>query len=363
MSRQKRIPALSSTEFEALSGLMNCSVLLLDRDTNLKFASSHAPGLFGSPDADDLQRRWQEFYKNLQLPELPELQKNSKPLRHRCDVQSSNSPRLLRMEIYPLRHGDCECYLMLVRDRQALSDVEQQIIRASQRQGEHLLTSTLAHDLNAPINTMRITLELISRTPFIAAFGASEDLVTKWERYKGILHEEIGKLKAQVADIPRLFGPAKNVPAVEFDLRAMIHEVARFLKHEITSKRIRLELLLPDYPITVQGGPYDLKLALLNLAISFVEASSHGEHLSIQASSSEMHVVIVFHTDAAQIQAQADFESLTFVSSGSGAGIYVARLLVEAYGGEVQVLVPDDAQGVTVRLLIPPQIAPRESID
>ncbi len=337
-------------------------MLLLDHDTNLKFASSDAPRLFGSPDADDLKRRWQDCYKLLQLPDLLQLQKNGKPLRHRSEVRSSNSTCLLRMEIYPLRHGDCDCYLMLVKDRQVLSAAEQQIILAGQRQGQHLLTSTLAHDLNAPINTMRITLELMERIPFIAAFGTSNDLVTKWERYKGILREELEKLKTQVAGIPNLFGPEKYAASVAFDVREVINDVARFLKHETSSKRIRLELLLPEYPITVQGRPYEMKLALLNLAISFVETSRHGERLSIQASSLGVFAEVIFHAGTVQIQAQEDYENLTFVPAGSDAGLYVARLLVEAYGGEVQVLAPSQTQGATIRLLLPLQVTPRESL-
>ncbi len=363
MPRNKRTPTSNIAEFEALAKLLNFSVLLLDGDANLKFSSTDAPMLFGSTDADDLKRGWPDCYKRLQLPDLFQLQKNSKPLRYRTELQSSNSTRLLRMEIYPLRHGDCECYVMLVKDRQVLGALEQQLILASQHHVQRHLTSTLVHDLNAPVNTMRITLELMERMSFTTAFGAPSDFVTKWERYKGILREELGKLRTQVADIPNLFGPPKKyaIP-VAFDFRDVINEIAKFLKHETTSKQIRLELLLPEYPITVHGGPYELKLALLNLAVSLVEASRQGERLRIQAFSSEMFAEVVFHAGSAQIQAQGDYENLSFVPTGSGAGIYVARMLVEAYGGEVQVAVPTEAQGATIRLLLPLHVPPLDSI-
>ena len=97
MPRYRRTPTLNIAEFEALSELLSFSVLLLDHDTNLKFASSAAPRLFGSPDADDLKRRWQDCYMRLQLPDLLQLPKNGKPLRHRSELRSSNSTCLLRM--------------------------------------------------------------------------------------------------------------------------------------------------------------------------------------------------------------------------------------------------------------------------
>lgn len=361
MPRNRRTPTSNIAEFEALAKLLNISVLLLDCDTNLKFASADAPSLFGSSDADDLKRGWRDCYKRLQLPDLFQLEKNSKPLRYRAELQSSNSTRLLRMEIYPLRHGDCECYVMLVKDRQVLGALEQQLILASQHQVQRYLISTLVHDLNAPINTMRITLELMERMPFTTAFGVSSDFVTKWERYKGILREELGRLRTQVADIPNLFGPEKYATSIVFDVRDVIKEVAKFLKHETTSKQIRMELLLPADPIIVHGSPFDLKLALLNLAVSLVEASRQGEHLRIHAFSSQMFAEVIFHAEAAQIQAREDYQNLTCVPTGSGAGIYVARMLVEAYGGEVQVTAPTEAQSATIRLLLPLHVPPRES--
>ena len=353
MLRSKLTSTPNIAEFEALAKLLNFSVLLLDRDTNLRFASADAHLMFGSADADDLKRGWQDFYKRLRLPDLFRLEKNSKPLRYRTELRISNSTRLLRMEIYALQHAECECYVMLLMDRQILRGLEQQLVLASHHRVQRYLIATLVHDLNAPINTMRITMELVERMGFNTELGAPSDLVTKWERYRGILREELGKLTTQVADIPNLFGPTNDVIPEAFDFRDVITYVANFLKHETASKQIHLELLLPEYPIIVHGGLFDLKLALLNLAVSLVEAARQGEHLRMQAVSSEIFMEVVLHAGAEQIEPREDSENLAFAPTGRGTGIYVARLLVEAYGGEVHVAVPTETQGATIRLQLP----------
>ena len=133
MPRAKRTPSSNTAEFEALAKLMNFSVLLLDRDTNLKFASSDAHRLFDLTDTDALTRDWRNCYDQMKMPDLARLDKNNKPLSHRTELHTPESRRLLRLDIYPLRHDECDCYMVLLKDREVLDALEQQLMFASRR--------------------------------------------------------------------------------------------------------------------------------------------------------------------------------------------------------------------------------------
>ncbi|MDQ3260507.1 MAG: hypothetical protein M3Q00_06935 [Pseudomonadota bacterium] len=355
MPRAKRMPNANNAEIALLAKMLNFSVLLLDRDLELKFASGYAHELFGSADTAELTSRWRDCFDRLQLPDLPRLEKNSKPLRHRIDLQTSQSTRRLRMEIYPLRHGDCECYVMLLKDREVMDGLEQQLVLASYLPIQRYIISTLVHDLNAPINTLRITLELIDRTTSSTASGAPSDFVNKWERYKGILREELGKLKTLVADIPDVFSYAENEIPLAFDIRSVIKDVEKFLKHETTSKQIRRELLLSETPIIVHGSQIELRLALLNLVCALLEATKQGGSLCINAFSTEFSAEIVLRADQAQLSQQSvhDYEQLAFVPKERGIGLFVARLLVEAQGGKVEAAILEEGQSARIRVLLP----------
>ena len=355
MPRRRRTPSLSSAEFEALAKLLNLSVLLLDHDTNLKFASTDTHRLFGSTDADALNRDWRDCFDRLNLPVLSELDKNSKPLCHRTELQTAQARRLLRMDVYPLRHDECDCYMILLKDREILDALDQQLMLASQHQIQRYLTSTLVHDLNAPINTMRITLELIERMPTGAAFGDSSDVLTKWTRYKSILREELNKLKDQIADIPSLLGAVPQTMPEAFDVRNVIKDIAKFLKHETTSKQIRPELLLPADPLMIQGRPLELRLALLNFAAGLIEATQRGGHFQMHASTTEGFGEIIFRGDDTRLDGQAmeSFEQLAFTSDRTDIGLFVARLIVEAHGGEIQVVKSSEGRHIGIRVLLP----------
>ncbi len=355
MPRAKQSPISNNAEFEALAKLLDMVVLLLDHDTNLKFASTGAHHLFGSSDSDSLRSDWRDCYDRLNLPDLAKLEKNDKPLNLRTELQLPESMQLLRMDIYPIRHDECDCYLVLVKNLEVLGALEQQLLFASHHHSQRYLISSLVHDLNAPINTMRITLELIERMPLSTVLGESREALAKWDRYRGIFREELNKLKVQVADIPNLFGGALHNLPNSFDLRNLIKEIARVLKHETTAKQIRPEILLPVDPLMVRGRPAELRLALLNLAGSFAEATERGGHFQICAISTEGFAEIIFRGDDVRFDAQviAGFEQLAFASQESDTRFLVARLIIEAHRGEIQVVTSNDVRQISVRILIP----------
>jgi signal transduction histidine kinase len=355
MPRGKRKLNTNAAEFEAVAKALNFSVLLLDSDTNIKFASAQAHKVFGSKDTDALKTEWRDYFDRLKLPDLVQLEKNTKPFHHRTELQTGDSTRLLRMEIYPLQHDKCDCYVMYVKDRELVEGLEQELLHASYHYIQRYLISTLVHDLNAPINTMRITLELIERTLSTAALGASNEFATKWERYKNILKEELGKLKTQVADIPNLFDASGGAVPTSFDVRSVVDGVARFLKHETASKNIRREIDLPEDPITIYGRQSELRLALLNLACGLVEAMKQGGRLQLSMASKEDVLEIILRGDAVDVNqlSSFDYEQLTFSSNGNNLGMFVARLIVEAHGGEVRVNSSVENGWVTLQVMLP----------
>ncbi len=355
MPLTKPTPGSNTAEFEALANILNCSVLLLDGGTHLQFASSEAPLLFGSIDIHALRHDWRDYYGRLKMPDITLLEKNSKPLHYRTQLNTSQSSRLLRMDIYPLRHEKRDSYMLLIKDREVLDALEQQFVFASYHHVQRYLSSSLVHDLNAPINTMRITLELIDRIPFGNALGASSDPIAKWDRYKSILREELNKLKAQVAGLPNLCGVGQESMSTVFDLCDVIKDVARCLKHETTSKQIRPELLIPPHALMVQARPSEVRLALLNLACSLLEATPQGGHFEMIASCNETVAEVIFGGDDTRLAAAAidGYDQLTLAPKGVDIGLRVARLMVERHGGEVQINTSGGDSVTNVRVLLP----------
>ena len=341
-------------EFAALAKMLNHGVVLLDRETNLQFASPSALALLDYKDTMSLKQGWRDCYGRWKLPDLAPLEKNNRPLRHRVDISTSTVTRMLRMEIYALQHGNCDCYLILLKDRQSHDASERQLIVASQLHLQRYLTSSLSHDLNAPVNTMRITLELMERM-MVTAMSERSDGRDKWERYMGIFGAELDKLKAIVAAIPMTSNLALPSVPEQFDVLPLIEGLGNILKHETAAKQIRRKWVLPPHTVSIYGRVSEIKLALLNLAISFVESIKMGGSLSLVVTSSDAWVEIIFSADMAEFEQQAvdEFEQLAFTSEKNGIGLFAARLILEAHGGSMRVDLPPSGVGASILVLIP----------
>ena len=341
-------------EFAALAKMLNLGVVLLDNETNLQFASASALVLLDYEDSKALKRKWRGSFEQLKLPDLAALEKNSRPLRHRVKISTPTFQRMLRMEIHALRHGTCDCYLILLKDNESFDAVERQLLIASQIQLQRYVAASLAHDLNAPVNTLRITLELMNRT---MATDTSDggDRGLKWERYHGIFRAELEKLKSIIATIPAPLNFDIDSAPTMFDLGSMIEEIGVVLKHETAAKQIRRNWSLPPHPVAIYGRPSEIRLALLNIAVVFVESINGGGMLSLTMTSNDAWVEIVFSADAAILGGQAvdEFEQVTFTTQKNGVGLFAARLILEAHGGTMRLNLTPGGIGVITLVSIP----------
>ena len=341
-------------EFAALAKMLNLGVVLLDNETNLQFASASALVLLDYEDSKALKRKWRGSFEQLKLPDLAALEKNSRPLRHRVKISTPTFQRMLRMEIHALRHGTCDCYLILLKDNESFDAIERQLLIASQVQLQRYRAASLAHDLNAPVNTLRITLELMHH---IMATGISDggDIGLKWVRYHDIFRAELANLKSIIATIPAPSNFDIDSTPTMFDLGSMIEEIGVVLKHETAAKQIRRNWSLPPHPIAIYGRPSEIRLALFNIAVVFVESINGGGTLSLAMTSNDAGVEIIFSADAAILAGQVvdEFEQVTLTTQKNGVGLFAARLILEAHGGNMRFNLGPGGIGVMTLVSIP----------
>ena len=327
-------------EFRTLAGLLDFGVLWLDRNKALEFASPEAIALLGSPDLDELKHAWANLSLQFDLTGITQLEKGGNPLRGTVDLTRPHVSRLLRVEAYAVQHEDCECYLILLKDREVLDELSNQLLLASRVRGQAYLSSSVVHDLNAPINNMQLTLELLGSS----VEGENRDLLPtpireRLKRYVAVLKEEMGRLKGLVRTVPNYINPPQGVP-VRFDLRAAIEDVSGLIKHEAIARQIQRQVLLPAAPIWITGDQEKIKLGLLNMAIVLLESSRRRGALVIEVRPGERVAEIMLQSDASTMTQDTldQIYHLSFHSQRNGIGLFAARLVFESQGGFIEVL-------------------------
>ena len=321
-------------DLKILSPIVNRGMLLLNGDKDLEFANDLACGLLGVVTEEELQCNWPTLKPWLRLDENSP---TSKPRSFKIDLPMPGTPRYLRAEIHARADNSRGGYLMLLKDRMKMDALDCNLLLASQKQAQIYFQGAISHDLRAPLNSMQITLELLGET---LAQNALDIDKSSEKRCIAVLKEELLRLNRKmrpVLDHNVLLNPLRQ----EFDLRDCIEELNSFLESQVRRQRVDLQSRLPDEPIKMAGQREWLKQALLNIFISSLEAMPNGGSLEIgaQLEKSLARITVKGRGPMMSDEQCEKIFALCFSAEKipQAAGLYVARLLVELYGGDFHV--------------------------
>jgi signal transduction histidine kinase len=322
------------SQFGALSNLLNVGVLLLSPSSALEFANGLACELLGYTEDSVLKEAWDTVKRQLQMDAM--LEKITKPRAYKVDFPGAAQLRLLRLEVYALDEDSCSGYLVLLRDRRVAHILESDLLLASQMRAQNYMYSALIHDLRAPLNAMTITLELLADT------AVADDRIDSTERYVGVLREELARLNRLLSAVLGYSAPLREERR-QFDLLELLRDLVELLAPQARHQRIDLQLRQPSCNARVEGLRDSIKQALLNVVINALEAMQGQKHgrLDIDLEMQGGAAKIVFTDSGPGVPGDLldDIYGVYFTTkkTGSGMGLYVTRLVVEAHDGDIHV--------------------------
>jgi len=208
------------------------------------------------------------------------------------------------------------------------------------------------------LSTMRADfVSLVShelRTPMAAVIGSARTLQTRWrelsaeqrDAFLALIADEtdrLGGLVGEVLDTSRIDAGTFTYSFGDVDLAALVEDTvgAASLAQDAVQVVARIPHPLP----AVRGDGARLRQVLANLVDNAVKYSPEGELVEVRAAAVNGRVVVDV-TDRGAGIASAD-QKLIFekfgragaaaAKPGSGLGLYIARAIVEAHGGDLSV--------------------------
>jgi len=331
---------------------MEVGVVLLTVGHDLEFANAQACALLGYDDPEDLRHHWAEFQRLLQPGLERKPSDHTAPVALDVEVKASGQNRKLRFEIYRLEEDSCDGLLVLVKDRALLDALGDELALAIQMRALTRFLMEVVHDLRAPLNAMVINLELLKDV-----LPADEDVerIAKRQRYIGVLGEEVQRLNRSLTALLTQT-PRPPEASQQFDLRAIVEELATLLGPQAKAQHVTIETTLPPDPLSIDGRRDRVKQALLNVAINGLEAMPEGGTMRMTAAQEGTEAQLTIHDEGAGIPAdivpRIYAMHFTTKSGGTGIGLYVARSVVLAHHGTIRV---DSAPGAgtTVHIGLP----------
>jgi signal transduction histidine kinase len=237
-------------------------------------------------------------------------------------------------------HAELRAYLRQVEESQRA------LLQAEKMATVGRLTTSIAHEINNPLQAVQNCLHLANRHEL-----ASADR----QKYLDLAQSELDRLMRTVQRMLEFYRPGA-VDRKPVNINEVIERLLGLVGPQFTERQIqvktKLATRLPDVMIVMD----QIQQVFLNLALNALESMPDGGTLSISSLSTKKAVDVIFEDTGPGVpesQRQHIFEP--FVSTkegGTGLGLAVSYGIVAAHGGSLE-LVAGRGKGACFRVSLP----------
>jgi two-component system, sensor histidine kinase len=240
------------------------------------------------------------------------------------------------------------------RRQYQIRDLLQQRDESDKRKDEFL--AMLAHELRNPLAPLRTALELLKLEP-------SPEVVS---RAKATMERQVSNLTRLVDDLLDVSRISRGKIALKrtvLDARQRVSDVVSAAQPSASRKNLRMELQVPDHPVTVDADPVRLEQMLGNLIGNAMKFSLPGDDIRVSLEADGQWAVMRVRDTGIGIPAghlDKVFElfgqattSLDRSQGGLGIGLTVVRLIAELHGGRAQVFSDGIGRGTEAVVHLP----------
>jgi two-component system, chemotaxis family, CheB/CheR fusion protein len=216
----------------------------------------------------------------------------------------------------------------------AIRDVSERTMRLSLER----LMAAAGHELKTPAAAIHNYLQLVDRN---LADGDNEEAATYAARAL-VQTRRLATLIERLLDVSRIQTGQLELRLDRIDVSAVVKTAVEVA--QVLPKAPKIELKAPPRGVFVNGDPGRLEQVFLNLLSNAIEHAPASETIEVEVRRSGRHAVIEVRDHGAGIASEdlrTMFDAYTRLGqphrgSGLGLGLYVAREIVTAHGGEIE---------------------------
>jgi signal transduction histidine kinase len=224
-------------------------------------------------------------------------------------------------------------------------------LEATLRQQDRLaalgkVVAGVAHEIRNPLNSLRLTLELLLRR-------IQKGSATGEEVRAAI--EEVDRLDAILARLLAFGRPELENRQVQ-DIRPLLERAVRVVQDQSQRKEIEVTVAGPERrPLTADVDALAVEQVLINLLLNAIEASPVGGRVQVRAAAEQQALRIEVRDEGCGISEQVldhIFDPyFTTKENGTGLGLAVSREIAGHHGGSLEV--ESNGDGTTFVLRLP----------
>ena len=333
--------------FVALECFAGQPAMLLNAAAAVEFANAAACSMLECPNYAALAVKWPRIVSAFGIPALTPSGKT--PQLYQANIDFAAGLRPLSLELHALGCEAGSGYFAVLKNPGILDRMEEELLLASERRGWTYLRESLLHDLKGILNSMQISLELISDP------DTGMELAQEERRRRRIASMKDGLTRLDRA--LRLLPGAQedDEPGFEgFDAGQLVKEILSGLRQLLRRSHIDLDLDLPDGLPAVRGRRSWIRQALLNVAVHRLNNLPTGGSLGVEVRADAKTIFFTWRDNATASNEHAMAESYRFSCPGqtlASTELRVARAVVEAHAGTMTI--EQGSAGTTIVLQFP----------
>jgi len=220
-------------------------------------------------------------------------------------------------------------HLKLAEEQQRLA--REQAERAAKARDEIL--AVVAHDLRNPLHTIRLTCSLLELAP--GAGNHSAVILRAVDRMQRLIDD--------LVDAASIRASRLKIAATECDAASLLRQLADDFAGEAEQKQVALRVEI-DATATLQCDGRRIHQAMSNLIHNALKFSEAGGTVTLRLEIDPLHATFSVQDVGRGIAEheidkvfEREWQSDETAHLGSGMGLYIAKGIVEAHGGQIQV--------------------------
>jgi signal transduction histidine kinase len=316
----------------SLASLLPCGVLLLSGEGTPCFASARAADLLGTAEPARLADRWQALCVAAGISRRM-LPTGAQPLRTHGTIDGGDGPRAVRIEAHATGSSAGARWLVLMKRRDRADDHDTALIAASRADTSQQVLAGLLHDLNGPLNNLSLTLALLSGTlSRVTAQQPDDATLARCRRYVDTLTAETQRF----SDSARALGAAIVPPEAStgsIALSSLLQHAQRALRHHASLREVHLSIASAAADLAVAGDPDLLKLALVDLLVTAIDATAPGGEIAVTPDDAGGTLRVRIVARAARIALDRALDEMLSMPRSQSVCFVAARRILELHGG------------------------------
>ena len=213
------------------------------------------------------------------------------------------------------------------------------------------IAAGIAHEVRNPLNALQINLEILE-----------EEISEIVPDRKSHVFEVMGKIAGELRSLDNFvteflrFARPPRLNREPVAVRPLLADLVTFIGPECSRKGVSLALAAFGGPETVVADAFQLKHAVLNLVLNALQATPRGGAIAIETGGDERALEVRVRDSGEGIGEKVlprAFEAFfTTREGGTGLGLPIARRIVEAHGGTLD-LRSREGEGTLATLSLP----------